>query len=193
MRTQFDQKTVDQFQTLLAQAEPNRPTRFSLREVIRESWTMIQQARERNVSWDTIVTILQQSIDANGHNVEISATTVRKYFSEFSESAIVGQRHRKPQSKPHKSASTQKKIHKADSRKTEPTSQQPSPVVAVAPQAIAPLPIERILDTPKVGTEILEPTEVPQNSPEVPGWTGSGWVEPAFNRNRARPKQEKNL
>ena len=188
MRTQYDQKTVDQFQTLLAQAEPNRRTRFSLREVIRESWTMIQQARERNVSWDTIVAILQQSIDANGHDVEISAITVRKYFSDFSE--------HKAQRKPRKSTSTQKKSRKAQSQETEQITQQSSPMSSSTSQAMSSLPIEAVPDPPKLETvveiELPEPEET-QTSPDSPGWTQSGWVEPAFNRNRARPKQEEKL
>jgi hypothetical protein len=78
--THYDKKTIDDFQLQLKRVDADVPSRFSLRGVVEASLESIRDARDRHISWDTIATVLQQSAHANGHEVEIHATTVRKYF-----------------------------------------------------------------------------------------------------------------
>jgi hypothetical protein len=81
--TQYNKKTIEDFQLHLNQVDAEVPSAFSLRRVVEESWESIQHARDRQISWDTIASVLQQAAQINGHDVEIRAATVRKYFVAF--------------------------------------------------------------------------------------------------------------
>ena len=76
----LDRNTLDNFQAALEEVDASWQTEFNLREVVRESFFLIQRAREYKVSWEKIAEVLQQSSD---ETVSISPVTIRQYYFEI--------------------------------------------------------------------------------------------------------------
>lgn len=183
---------LSDFQKRLKEASRAQSPVYSVLEVVTKAFTMIEQARQRNVSWEKITQMLNESTGR-----ELSIQTVKNYYFRVQKAHKEGTPQPQTAPRPKAQANTRKpKTQPQAEAEVQDTAQASAQVSA---QAIAPSdqPAPPSSSAPEQTTEpaltashfaefeIAQPEKQPV-SPQSDGSVG-GWVESEFNVNSVRP------
>lgn len=77
----LSKKDLATFQSKMGAVDSSYQSSFNLREVVGESFELIQKARKYKVSWEQIAKLLQESSETD---LAVSPESIRQYYFEFS-------------------------------------------------------------------------------------------------------------
>ncbi len=172
---------LSKFQKRLKEASRAKPPLYSVEDAVTKSFGLIDQARQRDVPWEDITQMLNESTGK-----ELGVRTVKFYYFKAQKALKDGTTQPPRAPRPKTQSSTRKPKPQAEAE-VQDTAQ---PTAQVSAQAIAPSSAsgqtteQSVTDSHFADFEVSQP-DGQKASPQ--GASVGEWIEPEFNVNRVRP------
>lgn len=185
---------LSEFQKRLREASRAQSPVYSVLEVVTKACTTIEQARQRNVSWEKITQMLNESTGR-----ELSIQTVKNYYFRVQRALKEGAAQTPKAPRPKAQASTRKPKPQTQAGAevrdiAQPTAQVSAQAIAPSDQPASPpsSDYEQTLEPALTVSHFaeLEASQSDGHNASPQGASVGEWVEPEFNVNRVRPNNQ---